>query len=196
MRGFGLSGQRGATHTHTVSMSIRSATAAERAPTASGATHMARLLAYDGPITERNASERPISTHYNFRGKRPPVSNPTEYIDSVNALKGTLDAMRSQVKSAYDRHLQSSFETVYQEQEWRETASIYQTLVTTMGALYANMATYVTPTNYAQTIAEGQNNPVLVLYNLIDKLDTSGTGVMLRALQNVRRLTRYAEVSA
>lgn len=177
-------------------MSIRSATAAERAPTASGATHMAQLLAYDGPITERNASERPISTQYDLRRKRAPVSNQTEYIDAVNTLKDTLNGMLLQVKSAYERHLKSSFETLFQEQEWRETVSIYQTLMATMDGLYASMDTHVTPNNYAQTIAEGKNNPVLVLYNLIDKLDTSGTGVVLRALQNVRRLARYAEVSA
>lgn len=143
-------------------MSTRRATVA-----GAGTNHAAQLLAYKGPVTERKASEYPVSTPYTRSGKGP-VASP-EYTQLVSTLQATLAGWAPMVQAAYQRHIQSgaSIQTESDEALWRDYTQAYLTLKSDMDDKYTNMTQYVTPQNYKTVLAERQNNINQLLIDLI-----------------------------
>lgn len=139
-------------------MSTRRATAATRAPAASGATRLAQLLAYDGPIVERAASAYPVSTTQ-------------QMTELVNQLKVKLSTWAPMVLRSFQIHNDvhvtiDPYDTEWQK-ESREKMGDFRALQGIMEFMFTNMSAYVSAENYLQV----RNDPERFLFSIVDQLD-------------------------
>ena len=126
-------------------MSTRRATAAARAPAAAGTgtNRAAQLLAYNGPVIERNASEYPASA---------PVGNPF-LLQTVNSLQSTLATIWiPKVQVALQKHkaVHEYLEDPGAQAESSRKTQDYMNLVGLLQMMYQQMAYFVTDANAQQ----------------------------------------------
>jgi hypothetical protein len=135
----------------------------------------AQLLAYNGSVIERKASEYPVSNPYNLRsgrgGMAPPPDDgpPADYENLVVLLKNKLREWAPKVEAAYQRHLQSgaSIQTDAQDEQWRAYTQEYQAIVQAMDAKFKRMEEYIRPDNYTAILDTNKNNLTDILFTLL-----------------------------
>jgi hypothetical protein len=129
----------------------------------------AQLLAYNGAVIERKASEYPVSNPYNLRSGRGWMAPPADYENLVVLLKNKLIAWVPKVEAAYQRHLESGA-SIQNEQEdalWRAYTGEYQAIMQAMDAKFQRMEEYIRPDNYTAIRDTNNNNLTDILFKLL-----------------------------